>query len=226
MKLTLSGGVPHHASLVALWRDDRLFQDSTTRSGSERHSLWERHCQATDPQDAFKLRRLKRHKSWKQVWLQSRCHDCEDAHIGAPGWGVKLASGAKVRTGRRLVVPRPPSGARLGLACPGLSHMTHNLPYQGQPVRALRGGGHALRRGEPLQDALCQAAAAPRPHPWTRRARRRTRLRQHTWPEAGAHAGDEGTSQGGRGFQQRKVLVYFSTGGFILVSDYVRMEGH
>ena len=23
-KLTLCGGVPHHASLVALWRDDRL----------------------------------------------------------------------------------------------------------------------------------------------------------------------------------------------------------
>ena len=84
-------------------------------------------------------------------------------------------------------------------SCPELSLMTHNIPDLGQPVRALRGGGHTLRRGEPLQGALCQAAAAPRPRPRTRRARRRTRLRQHTRPQAGAHAGGDGAAQTGTG---------------------------
>ena len=174
---------------------------------NERHSLWERHCQATDRFEAFKLRRLKRHKSWKQVWLQSRCHNCEDAHIGAPGWGVKLAGGAKVRVSILVA----PSGANScgplrgpDRALPG-ALMTHNLPYQGPPVRALRGGGYTLRRGKPLQDALRQAAAAPRPRPRICRARRRTRLRQHTRPQAGAHAGEQGATQGGRGLEQRAI---------------------
>ena len=87
----------------------------------EKHSLWERHCQA------IRLRRLKRHRSWKRAWLESRCHNCTGHQRG--GWrsafrqhslyhgGVKLADGAKVCTGRRLVVPvRFPSGARWDLA--------------------------------------------------------------------------------------------------------------
>ena len=34
-KLTLSGGVPHHASLVALWRDDRLTDFAVSAEGVE-----------------------------------------------------------------------------------------------------------------------------------------------------------------------------------------------
>ena len=34
-KLTLSGGVPHHASLVALWRDDRLTDFAVCAEGVE-----------------------------------------------------------------------------------------------------------------------------------------------------------------------------------------------
>ena len=34
-KLTLCGGVPHHASLVALWRDDRLTDFALSAEGVE-----------------------------------------------------------------------------------------------------------------------------------------------------------------------------------------------
>ena len=34
-KLTLSGGVPHHASLVALWRDERLTDFAVSAEGVE-----------------------------------------------------------------------------------------------------------------------------------------------------------------------------------------------
>ena len=34
-KLTLCGGVPHHASLVALWRDDRLTDFAVSAEGVE-----------------------------------------------------------------------------------------------------------------------------------------------------------------------------------------------
>ena len=34
-KLTLSGGVPHHSSLVALWRDDRLTDFAICAEGVE-----------------------------------------------------------------------------------------------------------------------------------------------------------------------------------------------
>ena len=34
-KLTLSGGVPHHASLVALWRDERLTDFAICAEGVE-----------------------------------------------------------------------------------------------------------------------------------------------------------------------------------------------
>ena len=66
--------------------------------------MWERHCQANH------LQRLKRHKSWKRAWLESRCHNCEGtAGVALPqhgggwyrqqphGWGVKLAGGGEVR---------------------------------------------------------------------------------------------------------------------------------
>ena len=35
MKLTLNGGVPHHPSLVALWRDDRLTDFAVCAEGVE-----------------------------------------------------------------------------------------------------------------------------------------------------------------------------------------------
>jgi len=95
----------------------------------EKHSLWERHCQA------IRLRRLKRHRSWKRAWLESRCHNCTGHQRG--GWrsafrqhslyhgGVKLADGAKVCTGRRLVVPvRFPSGGHDGVLPGALTHDT------------------------------------------------------------------------------------------------------
>ena len=165
MKLTLSGGVPHHASLVALWRDDRLFQDSTTRSGSERHSLWERHCQATDPQDAFKLRRLKRHKSWKQVWLQSRCHNCEDAHIRCSRMGRQARQWCQGPYWPAPSSAAAPFGGTIGPSLPGaLTHDTQlTLPRSTCASLARRWPRAAQRRTSPRRavPSCCRASSAP-----------------------------------------------------------------
>ena len=84
---------------MARCRTSRALKELVDREwadeNKEKHSLWERHCQANH------IRRLKRHKSWKRAWLESRCHNCEGAH-GAGwcrqhGWGVKLADGGEVR---------------------------------------------------------------------------------------------------------------------------------
>ena len=93
---------------MARCRTSRALKELVDREwadeNKEKHSLWERHCQA------IKLRRLKRHRSWKRAWLESRCHNCTGHQRG--GWfrehslyhgGVKLADGAKV-CGQRLVL--------------------------------------------------------------------------------------------------------------------------
>ena len=84
---------------MARCRTSRALKELVDREwadeNKEKHSLWERHCQA------IHIRRLKRHKSWKRAWLESRCHNCEGAHGGwwcrQHGWGVKLADGGEVR---------------------------------------------------------------------------------------------------------------------------------
>ena len=93
----------------------------------EKHSLWERHCQA------IRLRRLKRHRSWKRAWLESRCH-----RPPTRGLAFRVPAALPVPRGRQagrwcqgLYWPTPssacavPFGSTMG-PCPELSLMTQD----------------------------------------------------------------------------------------------------